>query len=901
MTWKKDSASATVSSDQKDPNNCFEGNPRYTFENTSKPKSSGAGTKVIVELAVTGSDSSREITNWSRSTTDSNGVVCRDPESGVFASSSLAQSVEVTVYADGDCKWNHVWFYGVPKVKVAGCFYDRKTGSRISDSLSSATYPDVIVGRSDLQQKSIPTNTTGCFETADFVPNNLPYFVRPNSSPIPSGYKAPAFVSNLGAFVHWRPDPQSAPIGYIPATWTSYESQVPGMSDCGENCNFAYEPNSNPTGVPDCKLLSGPSTVTPSQKVTYQVTADNSNAPVTNIELSAHGTTCNDQVRPYSPQTVIGNQMTYSFDWTAPTKPGVYTLYGRVWNSNIAECRSACVDGPPRTLCAGAEQCKMQVTVGTPAPVKPTPVCDASGTTATFSWPEVPGAQRYVLRIDKVNTCKNDTGETIPWFCGPSNVAPPNANAFGEDQYVIYQAATVCNNGTCSADRTIVANDDYLNASIQWVPSASGTIAADANYIDYSTSFSCPDPGHQIVTITGTIREGMTPKYGSYNYCADTSKPPIAVPGTVSLSGAPPNTYNLGGSSSTYSFTIPADSARAERTLSLSNLTTTLCACEDFGCNYSIPTDTPGTYNYDFFVAKYTDQSWWQASGGNIYAGGGMASVIPATCKTPGCNPFLVLLERYPYTVAQRHPLSAGIPITPSTLETGSADITERPAPNTSAKLADVPVMSPKENYDYFAQKVALETIPDQTGTTITELSQLGTTSRDGVEIAKFSGNLLLAPAATWIIPGGAAASAKKYILFADSATIADEHDLKKLITVEEGGYFMLITKGAITIADSVGDLPTQKTVNVEGVYVASGNLTIEGDGDPTTQDLQFTGAGTFVGWSNIHMYRQYKDNAAGSLLNNTVPSEFFIFRPDFVRSAPGILKDSQTVWKEIK
>ncbi|NCT55371.1 hypothetical protein GW755_00840 [bacterium] len=44
--------------------------------------------------------------------------------------------------------------------------------------------------------------------------------------------------------------------------------------------------------------------------------------------------------------------------------PGTYSLYGRVWNDSISECKSACVDGPPRYLCnQGQSVCKSEVTV----------------------------------------------------------------------------------------------------------------------------------------------------------------------------------------------------------------------------------------------------------------------------------------------------------------------------------------------------------------------------------------------------------------------------------------------------------------------------------------------------------------------------------------------------------
>lgn len=878
VTWSKNGTTETTNSSV-----CGGGAPLYTFENAKKPASSATGEKVTLSIAVQGSDVAKGLTHWARNTTNSAGQTCKPSESGTFAGSGLNQSLELTVYADNDCKWNHVWFYSVPQKKVSGCFFDAITNQKIDQT----TTPPVEIF-SPTRGSSFANLINGCFTSTTDLFVGEGYAVRPHYG-APTNYQAPAQARNTTQSLMTCNNPPT----HTPSTYPSYECQQVGNQDCGESCDFSFQPKP-PETVPDCTNLSGPTTLDPGQKGTYQVTAGGS-APISSVELSAYSSNCTTQVRPYAPQNVPGAGI-YSFDWTAPTTPGLYTLYGRVWNSNIAECRADCVDKPPRYLCASAQQCKKTVTVGTPKSA-PTVSCAPTGTEATFSWRAVPGAKRYVLRIDKVNSCASSSSG---WFCGPNEVNPRNPNQHGEDQYVLLAAADVCTDTSCSIIRPVVANAEYLTASIQWVETETGTVVADGARIGSSSSFNCPDPTNQRIHITGTIREGSALKYGPNSWCADASKPPIATQGTLALSGSPTSTYNLSGAT-TYSFDILADPVGSTRELRLSGLTSSglLCSCQS-GCTYTIPTDTPGTYSYDFFVSKFTSLSWWQVAGGHVFSNTGLASNIPATCSSPDCSPFLVLKERFPYSIsaAEQKILSAGIPIGPDNA-TGTGNKTERSNQHTNAKL-NPPQPSPKEDYNYFAQKVALPNIPAQTGATVREVSQLGATTKDGVLIAHFTGELVIDPTSPWVITGGNPTVAKKYLIFADSVVIKDTASLKKLITIEEGGFFMLLSKGNITIDSTVGDTPLNKTINLEGVYLADGALTIESDNNNTTQDLQFIGAGSFISWTNVTLKRQFADSGSGALQNNTSPAEFFIFRPDLIKNVPTVLKDTKTIWREI-
>lgn len=148
-------------------------------------------------------------------------------------------------------------------------------------------------------------------------------------------------------------------------------------------CNAPTTPPATPA-VPDCLHLTTAADLNNLQVGTayaFQLTAGG-NAPITNVEMSVYdGTNCSNNLKPYAPKSVSGPG-TYAINWT-PTTSGPFVAYGRVWNDGIAECRAACVDGPPRFLCAGAAVCKLSGTVKGPTPT-PTGTATAAPTpTAT--------------------------------------------------------------------------------------------------------------------------------------------------------------------------------------------------------------------------------------------------------------------------------------------------------------------------------------------------------------------------------------------------------------------------------------------------------------------------------------------------------------------------------------
>lgn len=117
-------------------NACWDGKPRYTFEWSSIPIGSPTGEPVIVTIKV--DDPNFKLTHWSLRTSTSNNTTCVAQTGGAFEKPSNEQTLNIKVYKNGDCKWNHLGFHrvdsaggGVP-VTLKGRVVDEKTGKGIS-------------------------------------------------------------------------------------------------------------------------------------------------------------------------------------------------------------------------------------------------------------------------------------------------------------------------------------------------------------------------------------------------------------------------------------------------------------------------------------------------------------------------------------------------------------------------------------------------------------------------------------------------------------------------------------------------------------------------------------------------------------------------------------------------
>lgn len=334
-----------------------------------------------------------------------------------------------------------------------------------------------------------------------------------------------------------------------------------------------------------------------------------------------------------------------------------------------------------------------------------------------------------------------------------------------------------------------------------------------------------------------------------------------------------------------------------------------------------------------FFVKSYNlaFSSWWQSWGGNIFGKGNTSSAIPDGGSSPcenssNCHPHLVAQN---YSQASSLNQSAGVPVTGSVaISTGNdSRYSEQEPPNSPADnphaTGQITEGITIENYTYFISGTDLDpanSVSDDNQNAAVFDTQLagGELQDDGItRVVRYETNLTLDLSSTKLaIPSG-----EKYVVFIPgNLTIqgpTSNHNLstqRELIKVTNGGYLAFIVGGNITFDSAIGyddtdgdyadvGLSATNAPNIEGVYIASGNLIISSkdSGNPEPEDYKFVGAGTFVGWSGVQVQRKFdSSDLLRRQLNNLSPTELFIHRPDFVTNTPDFLMRPNLTWQEV-
>lgn len=402
-------------------------------------------------------------------------------------------------------------------------------------------------------------------------------------------------------------------------------------------------------------------------------------------------------------------------------------------------------------------------------------------------------------------------------------------------------------------------------------------------------------------SITGTfyIDNGATVVGGR---CTSSGATPTS-PGTGASIGAENGLGSFGGNidGTTYSITMPyvaGGTATVTLVPGTNGSDSYECACPG-GCASSVSVPNENV-NFYLTLSVYSNEGWWQAQGGSVYAGNtsGVAilSKIPYnTCTDAPCIA-AILTEDWLATTG-----SAGIGVTgggniDSTKDFGinQGYISQR---TPQAFAIGTTTTKYKENYEFFHREYSLG---------------LGTPSDD------FSGSANDAVKPTSAPSGGKAAyfhqgdltirqrwtvsSSESIVVFVNGNLTIDDpsNNLDDLITVEPGGFLAFIVSGNITVRPDVGSNDLNNTTpNLEGVYIANGTITIESRGAAAGGDDRFVGAGTFVGYSGVDLNRDYSDGGTRAAENNDKPVEMFMFRPDFVRNLPVRMARPRYIWQE--
>lgn len=423
---------------------------------------------------------------------------------------------------------------------------------------------------------------------------------------------------------------------------------------------------------------------------------------------------------------------------------------------------------------------------------------------------------------------------------------------------------SVCSNVTHTRTRTRTCTqdclgvDDCAGVTLSETEDCIGRISGhlyDAS--DCATGCSCgaasPPIGPNTISVTGARSWSLSPNPFSLGVSADGSYTFDAFLGSLG------NTFTFDFSQLLASGQIGDVVPKA----SCPDAAPTLQGCSQFYIGTQPCQPTPARV-FDFgFYRKYG--GWWQVTGGKVHAQDTIRSIIPASVPTLG-DPYpnqRLILEDSSTTPRD------GIVTYGNALDLGTnpnMHISE------SNRQFQQTYQGVRFDYSYFNSKLsgnsstewaggALPTYEDADGNGYMFIEYTGAGALDFSALDVTAGQKILV-----LTPG--------------------DVNVNGYITVAPGGFFGLISGGAITFDSSLGrDNPADNslTKTFTGWFVGE-TINFESTGDELTEK-QFYGQGSFVAWSGFGMVRDWGVN------NNTEAPEQFVYRSDLMINAPELIK----------
>ena len=495
-----------------------------------------------------------------------------------------------------------------------------------------------------------------------------------------------------------------------------------------------------------------------------------------------------------------------------------------------------------------------------------------------------PSASNQVIRTS------TDSRFTISWN------AATKAEYYGVQVYASHSPFTAPSGGTLIADSNLTSRSLVLTASHRYyaarIRALNNTCGNEYGAWSSFVYFQAAVP------VTGQVFYDPT---GSAHYtglpgtlCTGSMVRLPTEAGTVSVTGS----NQVGSYSDATSFTATGEflspyqlrlphatysSAGKNRVgISLSN-PNWACTCPA-GCNYNFTLLAPQS-NVNFYVSPTAD-AWWQVEGGPIAAfaevGRAISSIVPEFCIPPACSPYLI--------VNQNDEDSEGYALTGGGSVSNTSNLDES-GHNWVARMRSAPER--RQDYQHFKILALLPTNPnsDFGSGLITSLDKpdKGQDMVNGDQARAYFHQGEAVIDSPWQID-----SDEKLVVMIDG-----DISIEDPITVDTGGFFMLVASGNITFDASLGtDDLNSPDAQVEGVFVADGILKVEST--ETGGDKRFIGEGTFVGWSGVKLERDYDDGAGRRALNNLSAVEYFRYRPDFITAAPEEFMRSRYSWQQV-
>lgn len=314
------------------------------------------------------------------------------------------------------------------------------------------------------------------------------------------------------------------------------------------------------------------------------------------------------------------------------------------------------------------------------------------------------------------------------------------------------------------------------------------------------------------------------------------------------------------------------------------------CAEQTCGDSFCTGFESCLTCSEDCGVCEVESGSWWQVKGGlvgsNLSDGLAIESNVPIySCQPPECDPSLMSTDETGSEESVGYVLTMG----------GSLKV------NGGVTSGDTNIFSIGtgqtryyEYFDFFFRETDFGLLPIDDFLTTYNDAIKPTYNPTDIEYYR-SGDLTIQT--PWHVFSG-----EQYVIFVkgDLYLMDGNGSNDQLIQVDHGGFLAFIVEGDIIVDESLGNATlTDTTANVEGVYIANGQISIESRGVSGGGDDRFIGEGTFVGWGGINLERNFDDGAGRDLENEDKPVEQFIYRPDFMINLPEVLRSSPTIWQQ--
>jgi len=282
--------------------------------------------------------------------------------------------------------------------------------------------------------------------------------------------------------------------------------------------------------------------------------------------------------------------------------------------------------------------------------------------------------------------------------------------------------------------------------------------------------------------------------------------------------------------------------------------------------------------------------SWFQTKGGNAYGHSGISSPIPQTCvDSPLCEEyFSLVLNGYSGLVS-----SPGDPLAGRDFGKGIATQSNDNEWSLDGSAQAVIDDYSYKHFSYLADTACKEgqgennsfnpevkCLYDQTSLNQSDFSghKIVVYNLEGYNTFSLGGS-------DWNIGD------EKVLVFVNFshpslATLM----VNSQITVGSAGFFALITNGDMEISQGTTD-PTSTTPQLQGVYIADGQIKTEG---LVHENEKFIGQGIFYAKEGFGLGRDLGEN------NKTYPAELFLFDPQYLFTAPRVVRKKPYLWREV-